>query len=72
VDLRHSAGRLLTAAGVSVRPLSGPTWMLLMLGAALLFAYLRKTSGSLMLAIAAHSSFNLVMNLTIFGFLWTP
>jgi len=43
-----------------------------MLGAALLFAYLRKTSGSLMLAIAAHSSFNLVMNLTIFGFLWTP
>jgi len=25
-----------------------------------------------MLAIAAHSSFNLVMNLTIFGFLWTP
>jgi len=43
-----------------------------MLGAALLFAYLRKTSDSPMLAIAAHSSFTLVMNLTIFGFLWTP
>ena len=43
-----------------------------MFGAALLFAYLRKASGSLVPAIAAHSSFNLDMNLTIFGFLWTP
>jgi membrane protease YdiL (CAAX protease family) len=56
---------LLTAAGVSVRPLSGSTWVLLM------FAYLRKASGSLTPAIAAHASFNLVMNLTIFGFFWT-
>jgi len=40
--------------------------------AALLFDYLRKASGSLVPALAAHASFTLVMNLTIFGFLWTP
>ena len=40
--------------------------------AALQFAYLRKASGSLVPALAAHSSFNLAMYLTIFGFLWTP
>ncbi len=65
-------GLLLTAAGVSVRPLSGALWVLLMFGAALLFAYLRKTSGSLLPAIAAHAAFNLVMNVTLFEFLWVP
>ena len=63
-------GLLLTAAGLAFRPVSGPIWMLLMFGVAWLFAYLRKTSGSLLPAIAAHTCFNLVMNLTIFGFLW--
>jgi membrane protease YdiL (CAAX protease family) len=37
-----------------------------------LFAYLRKASGSLLPAIAAHACFNFVMNLTIFEFLWRP
>lgn len=71
VHLCHH-GLLLTAAGVSFRPVSGPLWMLLMFGAALLFAYLRKTSGSLLPAIAGHACFNLVMNVTIFAFLWVP
>jgi membrane protease YdiL (CAAX protease family) len=63
-------GLLLAATGIVFLPVSGPLWMLLMFGVALLFAYLRKTSGSLLPAIAAHATFNLVMNLTIFGFLW--
>jgi hypothetical protein len=63
-------GLLLGAAGVSFRSLSGTLWMLLMFGVALLFAALRKASGSLLPAIAAHVCFNFVMNLTIFGFLW--
>lgn len=63
-------GLLLAAGGIAFLPVSGPLWMLLMFGVALLFAYLRKTSGSLLPAIAAHATFNLVMNLTIFGFLW--
>ena len=41
-----------------------------MFGVALLFAYLRKASGSLLPAMAAHACFNLVMNITIFSFLW--
>ena len=65
-------GLLLTANGFVIRPLSGSIWVILMFGAAWLFAYLRKASGSLLPAIAAHACFNLVMNLTIFGFLWTP
>jgi membrane protease YdiL (CAAX protease family) len=69
VHLCHH-GLLLTAAGLALRPLSGPLWVALMFGAALLFAYLRKSSGSLVPAIVAHVCFNFVMNLTIFGFLW--
>jgi membrane protease YdiL (CAAX protease family) len=45
--------------------------MLLMFAVAWLFAYLRKASGSLAPFIVAHFAFNLVMNLTIFGILWT-
>ena len=63
-------GLLLTASGLTVRPLSGSIWMLLMFATAMLFAYLRKTSGSLLPAIVAHAVFNLVMNATIFEFLW--
>jgi membrane protease YdiL (CAAX protease family) len=69
VHLCHH-GLLLTAAGFSLRPVSGPLWVVLMFFTALLFAYLRKRSGSLVPAIVAHVCFNLVMNLTIFGFLW--
>jgi hypothetical protein len=37
---------------------------------AFLFATLRALSGSIFVAIVAHSVFNLTMNLTIFTFLW--
>ncbi|HEV7607252.1 MAG TPA: CPBP family intramembrane glutamic endopeptidase [Steroidobacteraceae bacterium] len=63
-------GLILAAGGILLRPVSAPIWISLMFGAALLFAYLRKSSGSLLPAIAAHAAFNLVMNLTIFAFLW--
>jgi membrane protease YdiL (CAAX protease family) len=63
-------GLVLAAGGIFFRPVSGTIWMVLMFGAALLFAYLRKRSGSLLPAIAAHACFNLVMNVTIFAFLW--
>ena len=63
-------GLLLAAGGVVFRPVSGSLWMLMMFGTALLFAYLRKTSGSLWPAIAAHACFNFVMNITIFAYLW--
>jgi membrane protease YdiL (CAAX protease family) len=63
---------MLTATGLTLRPLSGGLWVVLMFGAARLFAYLRKGSGSLLPAIVAHICFNLVMNLTVFGFLWAP
>lgn len=69
VHLCHH-GLVLGAAGVTLRPVSGLLWVLLMFSAALLFAYLRKASGSLVAAIVAHACFNLVMNLTIFEFLW--
>jgi len=69
VHLCHH-GLLLTVAGLSVRAVSGAIWVALMFCTALLFAYLRKSSGSLLPAITAHVCFNLVMNLTIFGFLW--
>jgi len=63
-------GLYLSAAGVGLRPLSGFLWMLLMFCTAWMFAWLRKTSGSLLPAILSHAVFNLVMNATIFGFLW--
>src|SRR5436190_289841 len=59
-----------SAAGLGLRPLSGAIWMLLMFCAAMLFAWLRKRSGSLLPAIVSHAAFNMVMNRTIFGFLW--
>jgi membrane protease YdiL (CAAX protease family) len=71
VHLCHH-GLMLTALGFALRPISGGLWVVLMFGAARLFAYLRKRSGSLLPAIVAHICFNLVMNLTIFGFLWAP
>jgi uncharacterized protein len=69
VHLCHH-GLLLSAAGLTLRPVSGPIWAVLMFGVAFLFARLRKASGSLLPAIVAHAAFNLVMNLTIFGWLW--
>ena len=47
-------------------PLSGFVWVVLMFCTALLFAWLRKKSGSLYPAITAHAVFNIVMNAAIF------
>ncbi|MEO8017233.1 MAG: CPBP family intramembrane glutamic endopeptidase [Pseudomonadota bacterium] len=69
VHLCHH-GLLLTAAGVSIRPVSGVIWMALMFCTALVFARLRSASGSLLPAMLAHALFNLCMNATIFIFLW--
>jgi membrane protease YdiL (CAAX protease family) len=63
-------GLLIASTGLVFRAVSGSLWVGLMFFAAMLFAYLRRKSGSLLPAIAAHATFNLVMNLTIFGFLW--
>jgi membrane protease YdiL (CAAX protease family) len=63
-------GLYFTAAGLSLRPLSGAIWMVLTFGAAMLFAWLRKYSGSLLPAIVSHAVFNLVMNVTIIEYLW--
>jgi len=65
-------GLFLTAAGVGLRPLSGGLWMLLMFSTAWMFAWLRKSTGSLLPAIVSHAVFNLVMNATIFAWLWEP
>ncbi|MBZ2208047.1 CPBP family intramembrane glutamic endopeptidase [Massilia soli] len=69
VHLCHH-GLLLEAAGLGWMPLSGSLWMLLMFGTALLFAAIRKRSGSLYPAMAAHAAFNLTMNAAIFWALW--
>ena len=69
VHLCHH-GLLLGAAGLGWMPLSGSLWMLLMFGTALLFAAIRKRSGSLYPAMAAHAAFNLTMNAAIFMALW--
>jgi membrane protease YdiL (CAAX protease family) len=41
-----------------------------MFSVALMFAWLRKRSGSIYPAIVAHASFNLTMNAAIFAWLW--
>ena len=65
-------GLTMTSAGLAFRPLSGALWMLSMFFVALLFATLRRRSGSLLPAMAAHAAFNAVMNLAIFAALWNP
>lgn len=60
------------ALGLTLRPISGAIWVVLMFGAAWLFATLRRRSGSLYPAIAAHMAFNLTMNVVIFAALWPP
>lgn len=69
VHLCHH-GLLLDAAGLSVRPVSGTLWVLLMFSVAWMFAALRKRSGSLYPAMASHAAFNVTMNLAIFAWLW--
>lgn len=72
VHLCHH-GLAVSAAGVglSVRPLSAALWVGLMFLVALMFAQIKKRSGSLYPAMAAHAAFNAVMNAVIFGYLWT-
>jgi membrane protease YdiL (CAAX protease family) len=74
VHLCHHGLAALWAGGVglslSVRPLSAALWVVLMFLVALMFAQIRKRSGSLYPAIAAHAAFNAAMNAVIFLTLW--
>lgn len=63
-------GIIKTAAGLEFLPVSGVLWMVQMFFVALMFAWLRKRSGSIFVAILAHMVFNLTMNTAIFLFLW--
>jgi len=69
VHLVHH-GLVVAATGIEFRALSGALWFLLMLALSCVFAWLRKRHDSIVPAILAHSTFNFVMNLFIFGFLW--
>lgn len=69
VHLCHH-GLAFGAAGVAIRPLSGALWVVLMFLVALMFAVIRRRSGSLFPAMAAHAAFNATMNSVIFTFLW--
>lgn len=69
VHLLHH-GLVVTAAGLTVLPLSGAIWVLLMLGTALLFTVVSRRSGSLYPAIVSHAVFNLTMNSLIFAWIW--
>lgn len=69
VHLCHH-GIIATAAGLTVLPLSGGIWMVLMFGTGWLFASIRKASDSLWPAILSHMAFNLTMNGIIFSLLW--
>ena len=63
-------GLVATAAGITLLPRSAALWVLLMFAVAWMFAWLRKRSGSLYPAMAAHAAFNLAMNVFIFSLLW--
>ena len=69
VHLCHH-GLFLTAAGISIRPVSGAIWVALMFATALMFAWLRQRSGSLYPAMLGHAAFNAAMNAWIFSMLW--
>jgi membrane protease YdiL (CAAX protease family) len=69
VHLCHH-GLVLGVSGVTVRPFSGALWVLLMFVVALMFAVIRRRSGSLFPAMAAHAAFNATMNFVIFAFMW--
>lgn len=63
-------GIVLTATGLSFRPVSGALWFLLMFAFSCMLASLRKRHDSIIAAILAHAGFNLAMNSLIFAFLW--
>lgn len=61
---------LLTALGLTFLWKSGPLWFLLMVILSFGFATLRKKSGSVWPAVAAHAAFNATMNSFIFACIW--
>ena len=69
VHLCHH-GLAVTTAGLVLRPVSAAIWVLLMFLTAVAFAWLRRSTGSVLPAIAAHMGFNAAMNALIFGALW--
>jgi hypothetical protein len=69
VHLCHH-GIAIGAAGLTIRPISAAIWVGAMFLTAFLFAAIRKRTGSLFPAIAAHAAFNATMNAVIFAFLW--
>lgn len=69
VHLCHH-GLVAGAAGLVLLPRSAAIWFALMVALAHLLAWVRKQSGSLYPAIAAHAVFNFTMGTCIFAFLW--
>ena len=69
VHLCHH-GILAGAAGWTILPVSGALWVAQMFLLSLALAWLRRRSGSLLPAIAAHAAFNAAMNAWIFARLW--
>lgn len=69
VHLCHH-GLMAGAAGWTLLPFSGGLWVVLMFSVAMLFAMLRRRSGSLFPALASHVAFNATMNILIFSYLW--
>lgn len=69
VHLCHH-GITIGGAGMIIRPVSAAWWVGAMFLTAFLFAAIRKRTGSLFPAIAAHAAFNATMNAVIFAFLW--
>lgn len=63
-------GIIKTATGLGFLPLSGMLWMVQMFFVAWMFSWLRAKTRSIYMAILSHMVFNLVMNMTIFLFLW--
>ena len=68
VHLFHH-GILRIEGQIRVFPLSGVIWMVLIFGTGVLFALLRRKTGSLLAPILSHAAFNLTMNFTIFYWL---
>ena len=69
VHLCHH-GILKTAGGLVFMPIPATLWVIQMFLVAFMFSWLRAKSGSIFVAIVAHSVFNLTMNFFIFAFLW--
>ena len=65
--LHHGLGW--NSAGPHLAVVPGTLWVLLMMGVSWLFTQCRQQSGSIWPAVAAHATFNLVMNASIFWLL---